>query len=160
MPNVKLLWLLMFGLTSVLIIVAARIPYFPGDIEIARTVQSLAGDWESWAKEITNLGRVPWSFLLLGITALVALWISGWRASLLSLVRFAGLQGIDPLLKNWVARPRPSPTLIHVVGSTAGYSMPSTLVLLFFATAGFLAMLALVDKQPSPWTRLAVLVPC
>jgi hypothetical protein len=160
MPRVRMLWLMMFGLTAALIFMAARISYFPGDVKIAGMVQSALSGWEGWAKEITNTGRTPWIFVLVGITALVAFWISGWRASLLSFASFVGIQGIDPLLKAWVARPRPSPGLIHVVGSTAGFSMPSTLVLLYFSTWGFLALLALIDKRRPLGIRLAVLVPC
>jgi hypothetical protein len=160
MPRVRMLWLVFLGLTVALILMAARIPYFPGDVKVARIVQSSLSGWEVWAKAITDTGKTPWSLVLLGITALVAFLISGWRASLLSLVSFVGIQGIDPLVKAWVARPRPSPALIHVVGSAAGYSMPSTLVLIYFSTWGFLALLALTDKWPSRWMRLAILVPC
>jgi len=160
MPRVRMLWLLLLGVTAALILVAARIPYFPGDVKVARLVQSSLSGWEVWAKVITDSGKTPWSFALVGITAVGALWISGGRTSLLSVVSFVGIQGIDPLLKAWVARPRPSPTLIHVVGSTAGYSLPSTLVLIYFSTWGFVALLALTDKRPSLWMRFAVLVPC
>ena len=161
MPKGRLLlWFLFLGLTVALILMAARAPYFPGDVKVARMVQSSLSGWEGWAQKITDTGKTPWCFVLLGISVLVALWLSGWRGSLLSLVSFVGVQGIDPLLKAWVARPRPSPALIHVVGSTSGYSLPSTLVLIYFSTLGFLALLALTDKRPSLWMRFAVLVSC
>jgi undecaprenyl-diphosphatase len=154
------LWLIAFLFTLVLILLAARFPYFPGDVQVARGVQALARGGENWATWISNTARPPWSYVLLGFTFVLTRLIHGWRAAFLSIASFVSLSLLDPVLKAWVARPRPSPNLIHVVGSPSGYTLPSTFALVYISTFGFLAALALVKGRFSRTAKFALVNPC
>jgi undecaprenyl-diphosphatase len=68
--------------------------------------------------------------------------IAGWRAAVFAAVCFAGLLLLGPSLQGVIARPRPSPSLVRVVGSPSGYSFPSIFALTYAATVGYLAVLA------------------
>jgi hypothetical protein len=84
--------LVALGLVNVLLIVAAaRMPYFPTDLLVARTLQSLAFFPLSWASSITATADKPWCFALLALVAMVAWVLSGWRAALVALPVFFGL---------------------------------------------------------------------
>jgi membrane-associated phospholipid phosphatase len=154
------IWVVVFLFTLVLILLAARFPYFPGDVQVARGVQALTRGGENWARWISNTARAPWSYVLLGLTLALAWLIHGWRAAFLSMASFWSLSLLDPVLKAWIARPRPSPDLIHVAGSSPGFSMPSTFALVYISTFGFLAALALVKGRLSRRANLILLIPC
>ncbi|MEX2273788.1 MAG: hypothetical protein WD690_20150, partial [Vicinamibacterales bacterium] len=78
-----------FGLTPLLVLaaivtamlVAAKYtPYFPGDVAVARAIQTTApaGDW---ARAVTRAAYVPWIYGVLAVSALAALRVAGWRAA-------------------------------------------------------------------------------
>jgi membrane-associated phospholipid phosphatase len=58
----------------------------------------------------------------------------------------------------WVARPRPSPDLVHVAEKLSGYSFPSLFALTYASTIGFLALL--FARKTSGTLRAAVLLAC
>jgi membrane-associated phospholipid phosphatase len=154
-----------FGLTPLLVLAAMATallvggrftPYFPGDVELARAIQSAApaGDW---ARAVTRAAYVPWVYGILALSALAALRVAGWRGAAAMVLAFFAFMHAEHYIKDHVARPRPSPTLIKVAGSTtvapmamaagapaptAGYSMPSGWALLFGSTVGLLGVLA------------------
>jgi len=152
-------WIILLVLTAGLTFAAARFPRFPGDVQVARLVQSLALG-HTWAQWVTATAKAPLSYVLLGITLVAALFLSGWRAAFLSIPSFCGVLLFDPALKSWIARPRPSAALIHVVGSNPGSSMPSTFALVYASTFGFLALMCLMESRLSKGGRVAVLIPC
>jgi zinc transporter ZupT len=123
--------LVALGLVNVLLIVAAaRMPYFPTDLLVARTLQSLAFFPLSWASSITATADKPWCFALLALVAMVAWLLCGWRAALVALPVFFGLWLFGIWLSPLIAQPRPSPELIRVVGHPKGYAFPSIFALL------------------------------
>jgi membrane-associated phospholipid phosphatase len=159
--NLKRWWgvyAILLLLAAAATVAAAHWPYFPGDLAAARAVQALTGGNLEWARAVTNTARIPWNFLLAAGTAAVAWRLGGWRAALLALASFAvpSLAGLP--LQNVVARPRPAPTLVQVVGSSSGYSFPSIFALTYGATVGFLALLA--RRHPSPQVTLLVPALC
>ena len=162
-----------FGLTPLLVLaaistallVAARTsPYFPGDLELARWIQSVApaGDW---ARAVTRAAYVPWVYGVLAVSAIAALRIAGWRASLAMVVVFFAMMHAEHYIKDHIARPRPSADLLK--GGTASpiatmsmnaeapkpsYGMPSGWALLFGATVGLVGALALrTARGASRW---------
>jgi membrane-associated phospholipid phosphatase len=151
-------WRVIYGVLLLLAVAAAvaasRRAYFPGDVAAARAVQSLAGDGLGWAKAMTETARVPWNFALAAATAALAWLLGGRRAALLALVSFAALSLLAVPLQDLVARPRPSPALVRVAGSSSGYSFPSVFALTYGATVGFLMLLAL--RHQSARVRLVV----
>lgn len=156
----RFIWIGIVTLTLALLLAAARLPYFPGDVAIAKLVQAIAPGGVDWAKLLTETAKTPWKYILLGITCAVAWFLSVWLASLLSIASFIGMSIVEPLLKDWIARPRPAADLIHVAGTLKGYSMPSTFAVVYASTLGFLAILAIAKSKRSKTTRLAVLIPC
>ena len=121
---------------------AARSPYFPGDIALAKFIQALSGDNLGWARVVTSTISSPWNYVLLTLTAALAWWLAGWRGAVIALISFGGMVFAEPYLKALIARPRPSAQLIRVTGAPAGFSFPSGFGLVFFSLVGLLAILA------------------
>lgn len=134
---------------------AARAPYFPGDLAVARAVQTALSGPTAWAVWITATADTPGCFILLALTIILAWAISGWRAALLSLPIFFGVWGLGIWLSPLVAQPRPSADLIHVVGHPKGYAFPSIFGLIYAATFGYIGLLAEVRLHGG----LRVLIP-
>ncbi|MEW6386868.1 MAG: phosphatase PAP2 family protein [Thermodesulfobacteriota bacterium] len=84
--------------------------------------------------------------------------LAGRRAALLAIVSFVGMWALGTWLNPAMARPRPVPPLVQVVGSPRGYSFPSSFALTYASTWGFLAILAAV-KATGP-VRLALVIFC
>ena len=175
-----------FGLTPLLVLAAIatamlvagrQTAYFPGDLEIARAIQSSipAG---GWARAVTRAAYAPWIYGVLAVSALAALRVAGWRGAVAMAVTFFALMQIETDLKRVIARPRPSAALVTVAGSTAApaastaptammagasaapvsYSMPSGWALLFGSTVGLLGALALRNARGT--ARAAYLTGC
>jgi len=135
-------WIIATIVTVVLSAAVARSTRLPGDAPITGFLQSVVPEDNSWAEAITTSARIPWNFILLAITLLFSWLIAGWRAAVFAAVCFLGLLLLGPWLQTVIARPRPSPSLVRVVGSSSGYSFPSIFALTYAATAGYLAVLA------------------
>jgi len=63
---------------------ATRMPWFPGDPEIARAIQHFAPMPIPLAQAITASAMTPWCFLLLAMTIAAAWKICGWRAAVVT----------------------------------------------------------------------------
>ena len=156
----KYIWIGLVVLTVVLILAAARFSKFPGDVQVTKVIQSFAPKGEAWAKWVTATAKAPLRYILFGITFALAWVLGGWRAALLSMVSFVGVLLVGPMMKSWIARPRPSPELIHVVGSPSGFSMPSTFAMVYGSTVGFIALLGFWKSKASTLTRLPIAMAC
>jgi len=157
----KILWIASLTFILVLIVAGSQMAYFPGDIGITKAVQFLTPNSEGWAKAITATAKMPLRLVLLAITFGLAWLLSGWIASILSMVSYgvAFVVG-DFVLKPGIARPRPDPELINVVGSPGGFTMPSTFAIIYTSTLGFILILALVTNKQSKPVRLAIAAIC
>ncbi len=142
MPKKWLQWSALLLGTAVIAFFAARSPYFPGDIGMAKFTQSLSGENVGWARTVTSTVSSPANYGFLLLTAGIAWWMAGWRGALLAILSFGGMVLAEPYLKSLIARPRPSAQLIRVIGSPSGFSFPSGFGLVFFSMFGFLAILA------------------
>lgn len=152
-------WLILLILTVSVAAAAGKFVRFPGDVAMTGFIQSLTGGNIGWARLITRSVSVPWNFILLALTAGLAWRIAGWRGAVIAFISFGVLLLGEPYIKPLIARPRPTPDLVRVFGSSSGYSFPSGFGLIFFSMFGYLAVLA--------WQRLtgrrrmgAVLVCC
>jgi membrane-associated phospholipid phosphatase len=134
-------WIALFAAAVLLIIGAKYLRYFPGDVIVTRFVQSITPASAGWAQWISSTAKFPWSLVLLAVTVGLSWWLAGWRAALLALACFAGMWVFGKWLGPLVARPRPSPNLVHVVEKLSGYSFPSIFALTYASTVGFLAVL-------------------
>jgi membrane-associated phospholipid phosphatase len=106
-------------------------------------------------KLLDEIANLPWSFVLVGLTAVVAWKISGWRAALLSFPIFFGLLLFGLWLSPHVAQPRPSPDLVTVIGHPKGFAFPSISGLVYASTVGYLGLLAAVRSHGAP----AIVIP-
>jgi membrane-associated phospholipid phosphatase len=154
----RAVWIAFFILVIVLSLAAVRFPYFPGDVTFARLLQSVAPGSKKWAESVTSTAKTPWSLVLLAASVLFSWAVARWRAALLAVASFLLAWGLGIWLNPLVARPRPTPELIRVVGSPSGYSFPSAFALTYAATLGFLAVLAALKCRGGP--RWAALVTC
>jgi membrane-associated phospholipid phosphatase len=155
----KFIWVVLAALTVVLVIAAANLPYFPGDVALARFVQFLVPG-SGWAKWVTDTAKVPGRFVLLAISLLVAWFLGRWRGVILAAISFGAMLGLERLLKAIIDRPRPTPDLIEVLGKSEGSSFPSTFALVYAATFGFIALLSLASYRGSKSTRFSIFAVC
>jgi undecaprenyl-diphosphatase len=116
--------------------------YFPGDVAVERWMQSWVPQNFNWAVGISRTAEFPWVLILLAFVFVLSWTLGGWRAALLSVLSFAGMLALGNWLSPMIARPRPSPELVHVFQPRSGYGFPSLFALRYAATFGFLAVLA------------------
>lgn len=140
-------WGIVFVAAVLVSIAAAKFAYFPGDVALARLVQSATGADVSWARAVTNTINPPWNVLFLAVIAALAWLLAGWRGAIVVLIGFGSLALAEPHIKGLIARPRPSPLLVRVTGSPTGFSFPSGFGMLYFSLFGTLMILA--------WQRMA-----
>lgn len=145
-----LLPFLLAAIVSVLIGVGvAMAPHFAGDVAAARAVQSAAPNPGWWATPISRLAPAPAKYYVMGLTAILAFAMAGFRGLLLALAFIALEQYGAEHTKTWFGRPRPSRDLIAVVGTPSGFTFPSTTITFFSVTFGLLAIVAArVRKTP------------
>ena len=145
----KLIWLVVFlVISAALTVVIARMPYLPGDVEVTRALQAAAPGDVRWAEWITTSGRWPWLLLLVAISVVFSLYLSGLAAALGGLASVAAVWFLDTLLRHLVFQPRPSSDLVHVIAPQPhGSAFPSTVALIYVGTFGYLAMIAVLRSS-------------
>jgi membrane-associated phospholipid phosphatase len=143
---------------AALILGSASLPDLPGDVALARLIQSVAPIPVGLAQWITATADKPGCFVLLGLTFFVAWLMSGWRAAMVSLAVFFGLWFFGIWLSPIAAQPRPSPDLINVVGHPKGYAFPSIFGLVYVATFGYLGILGASEYGTSTASGALMLV--
>ena len=151
-------WIALFILAVLLALAVKYSAFFPGDVAIERWVQSKAPQDLNWAKAISRTAEFPWLLLILAFVVALSWRLSRWPAVLLSIVSLAGMLALGNWLGPFIARPRPSPELVHVLRPLAGYSFPSLFALRYAATFGFLAVLAASKSSAAP--RILLLTVC
>jgi membrane-associated phospholipid phosphatase len=156
-PN-YLIWMGLFVIAALAVLATKYFPYFPGDVALERWVQSLVPQDLNWAEVISRTAEFPWLFLFLALVFAISWVLAGWRAALLSILSLVGMLALGKWLGPVIARPRPSPELVHPLRALSGSSFPSLFALRYAATFGFLAVLAAV--KGSGRRRLALLMGC
>lgn len=138
------------AIVSILIGVGVAMePYFAGDVAAARAVQAAAPNSSVWATPISRLAPAPAKYYVMGLTAILAFALAGFRGLLLAVACIALEQSGAESTKAWFSRPRPSPELIAVVGTPRGFTFPSTTITFFAVTFGLLTVIATrVKKTP------------
>ncbi len=132
--------------------------YPPGDVTIARAVQSLRlPGLEVASDALYQAGLFPFfQTIALGIAALL-FWRGHRLASSFVLLAVAA-RGMASLLKEIVERPRPSSILVDVSEQANGFSFPSGHVLGTVLLLGFVFYLA--HEISNRYLRLAVQASC
>ena len=155
----RAVWLGLFIIAALALPATKYFPYFPGDVAVARWVQSMLPPNLHWAEAVKRTGDFPWFLLILALVLVLSWALAGWRAAVLSMISLVGMLALG----NWIispliARPRPSPELVRVFRPFSGYGFPSLSVLWFAGTFGFLAILAALKS--SDWRRACLLLGC
>ena len=131
---------------SILVFTAASlVPYFAGDVAVARAVQALSPG-TAWATQITNLALEPVKFIVIPLAVGFAYWLAGWKGAALTVAAIAIEQAGGEASKQIAQRPRPSRDLIAVVGNPSGFSFPSTFTTFIAVTFGSVLLLALHSR--------------
>lgn len=127
---------------GILFFLAHTVNYFPIDLVITRQVQLLQLGWfDSLMRMVSVFGYSPQSYLI-ALFIIAALYLVGLRwEAVVALFAAVGVSILDALVKIVVARPRPSPDLIHVVQQLRDFSFPSGHVLFYTSFFGFLFFL-------------------
>ena len=130
-------------------------PYFAGDVEVARAVQTAAPNPGWWATPISRLAPAPAKYYVMVITLVLSYILAGWRGLAITGGFIALEQYGAESTKAIFGRPRPSPDLIAVIGNPSGFTFPSTTITFFAVTFGAVAMLALRRaRAPGRWPIL------
>ena len=154
-----IVWAIDVVVVILLAVAAAKYAYFQSDLTFSTLLQSAVGGQVGWARTVTSMVSAPYLYLLVSLTVALAWWMAGWRGAVLALVSFLGLWFAEPYLKALIGRPRPAATLVQVFGTPSGYSFPSGFGLIFFATIGYLAVLAQHRfTQARRWISLTICV--
>ncbi len=129
---------------------------WPGDVPLARAIQALLLAGPGWAQWLSHTAEAPREFVVLAIVIALGAWWVNARGGLLAIASFVGMWILDKLLRLVIFKPRPDPSLIHVVGGhPPGSSFPSTFALIYGATFGYLALLGAARARGG--TRVAAL---
>jgi membrane-associated phospholipid phosphatase len=158
MRNNYTTWIGLFIIAALVTLATKYYAYFPGDVSVERWVQSLIPPNLNWAEGVSRTAEFPWVLLVLVLILALAWVLAGWRAGLIALLSFAGMWALGNWLGPVMARPRPSPELVHVFRPLAGYSFPSLFALRYAAIFGFLAVLAAV--KGSGRVRTVLMIGC
>ena len=152
------IWIGLWIIAALLTLAAKYYAYFPGDVPVERWVQSLLPQNLNWAAGVSRTAEFPWVLLILAFVFALSWAVAGWRGALVSAVSFGGMLALGYWLSPAIARPRPSPELVHVFRPLSGYSFPSQFALRYAATFGFLAVLA--AGKSSGGVRTTLLIVC
>jgi len=80
-------------------------PYFAGDVRAARALQSATPDPGWWANPVARLAPAPAKYYVMGVTALLAFALAGFRGLLLAVAFIALEQWGAESTKAWSAVP-------------------------------------------------------
>ena len=153
-----LVWIGLFMIAALATLATKYYPFFPGDVAVERWVQSLLPQNLHWAQNVSRTAEFPWILLILAFVFAVSWALAGWRAALACVLSLGGMLALGYWLSPMIARPRPSPDLVHVFQPLSGYSFPSQFALRYAATFGFLAVLAAMRSFGG--VRAALLIVC
>lgn len=158
MRNNYTTWIGLFIIAILVTLATKYYAYFPGDVSVERWVQSLLPPSLNWAEAVSRTAEFPFILLILALIAALSWVLAGWRGSLACLLSFGGMWALGNWLGPVMARPRPSPELVHVFRPLSGYSFPSLFALRYAATFGFLAVLAAMKSSGA--RRNGLLIGC
>jgi len=128
----------------IIAIMISRLGLMPLDLPATQALQSLQTAWlTAWMVIVSIPGWYPWNIIIVGIGSIVAGWYWSLRIGVYVFI-IASLQALfNWLIKNIVARPRPSEPLVDVIKLETGYSFPSGHVMFYTIFFGLLVFLIL-----------------
>jgi undecaprenyl-diphosphatase len=148
-------WLGLLAGAIALSVLAAQHDRLPGDLDLAQRLQD--SDFpglrmSKFVRQVTTTQAV----LGTGAAAAVVMWLAGWRQQAVVLVAGLGVMALlQPGLKDWIDRPRPTADLVELRAGYSSSSFPAGHVMSPTVLYGFLLYLA-VTLKPSIPARLAI----
>lgn len=155
MPSRLAPFVLAFVVSALILAAARMVPYFAGDVPIARAVQAMSSD-TAWAAAVTRTATPPAKYVVMTLAVGLAWALAGWKGAAVVVGAILIEQSFGEASKQIAQRPRPSRDLVHVVGNPAGYSFPSTFTTFYSVTFGSLMLLAR-RARPGP-LAIAVMI--
>jgi membrane-associated phospholipid phosphatase len=148
---------ILFAIDTYLVVANQVLPF---DVPIARFVQQLNWGPIVYPMQLINASAGIWQ-VLLGATAIVALFIYERRAGWLMLIGSISSL-LDNIIKLLVSRQRPPADLVHILSPTTGFSYPSGHAV-FFTWMSFMLAVSLAPKirpsfRPILWALAAVVI--
>jgi len=141
-------------------LVAAGAPTRAFDIPITTAVQSINWGPISYVLQLINASAGIWQ-VLLGLVAIVALFIVDRRAGWLMLIGSISSL-LDNVIKLVISRQRPAADLVHILTPATGFSYPSGHAV-FFTWMSFMLAAALAPRvkpvfRPLLWAAAVVVI--
>jgi membrane-associated phospholipid phosphatase len=148
---------ILFAIDTYLVVANQVLPF---DVPIARFVQQLNWGPIVYPMQLINASAGIWQ-VLLGATAIVALFIYERRAGWLMLIGSISSL-LDNIIKLLVSRQRPPADLVHILSPTTGFSYPSGHAV-FFTWMSFMLAVSIAPKirpsfRPILWALAAVVI--
>lgn len=137
-------------------IAAAVADRFPGDLEFARAVQDIPGEWFVWLmRRGDELGELL-PLAAFAVVAVVALLVQRRESHAMLIAGSSAWYIASPVLKALVERPRPDPALVEVSMASSGFAFPSGHV--FAATVVLGSIILLAGSISGGRHRIAVVI--
>lgn len=154
------IWLAALAVFVALALLASAHDTFPGDGWLVQRIQEF--DWKPWtqAMDLTeDLAQMPLIALITPAAAIIGLLFVP-RLSALLIPATLLFRPLNPLLKDLVERPRPSPDDVHVApGQPGDFSFPSGHAMAAMLLYGLLFYLATVHVKRA-WARVPLQLAC
>lgn len=130
----------------------------PADLAITARVQQIdVPGFEPAMVLVSALGFTPLNWLIVPAVA-AGFWLAGFRREALFVAATPGAGLLSAAAKLVVARPRPGSDAVRVLGEVLEYSFPSSHVVTYVSTFGFLFFLTYVLFKRSRWRTIALVV--
>ncbi len=151
-------YMLMTALTfGVLAFFVSTTPYFDFDLEFTRAVQAFNPPWFDALMRAVSLLGFDWKAIVaISLISLYLLFVGLRLEAVVGIIGSTGIWLLDTIVKTIIARPRPSPDLVHVITELHGPSFTSGHVTSFVVFYGFQWFLAYTLLKPS-WKRTLLL---
>jgi undecaprenyl-diphosphatase len=152
--------LFVFALFAIDTFLVVKNDVLPFDLPIARFIQQLNWGPAVYPMQLINASAGIWQ-VLLGVVAIVALFIFERRAGWLMLIGSISSL-LDNIIKLVVSRQRPPADLVHILSPTTGFSYPSGHAV-FFTWMSFMLAVSIAPRirpsfRPILWSLAAIVI--
>jgi len=120
---------LLLILSAVLAVLAHRVPYFPGDLQSMRFIQSIRSPFLTSFMIIVSDGFTGIPAVVLAIAFVLVIW---WRLGTMEAIFMAITGVLSPianLFKLVIEQPRPPTTLVDIIIPVGGLGFPADMLI-------------------------------
>ena len=149
---------LLLILSAVLAVLAHRVPYFPGDLQSMRFIQSMRSPFLTSFMIIVSDGFTGIPAVVLAIALVLIIW---WRLGMMEAIFMAITGVLSPianLFKLVIEQPRPPTTLVDIIIPIGGLGFPSGHAYFAAMTLGMLIYFVLHNVSSRPLKTALVVI--